>query len=140
MQIGQDRGGFYSYAWLENLAGCRIRNADRIIPESQTLKAGDPVRLHPDAPPLTAMVVDPCRAIVLGGGAAASPAFDGTWGFYVREVDGATRLLTRSRWAWNPGPLPWLGYRCLLEPAHFLMERKMLLTLKACAERAEQSR
>src|SRR5918994_7083921 len=22
-QIGQDRGGFYSYEWLENLAGCR---------------------------------------------------------------------------------------------------------------------
>ena len=32
-QIGQDRGGFYSYEWLENLAGCRMRNADRIHPE-----------------------------------------------------------------------------------------------------------
>ena len=25
--IGQDRGGFYSYEWPENLAGCRMRNA-----------------------------------------------------------------------------------------------------------------
>jgi hypothetical protein len=24
-QIGQDRAGFYSYEWLENLAGCRMR-------------------------------------------------------------------------------------------------------------------
>ena len=32
-QIGQDRGGFYSYEWLENLAGCRMRNADRVHPE-----------------------------------------------------------------------------------------------------------
>jgi len=32
-QIGQDRGGFYSYEWLENLAGCEMRNADRVHPE-----------------------------------------------------------------------------------------------------------
>ena len=32
-QIGQDRGAFYSYAWLENLAGCRLRNADHIHPD-----------------------------------------------------------------------------------------------------------
>ena len=23
-QLGQDRGGFYSYEWLENLAGCEM--------------------------------------------------------------------------------------------------------------------
>src|ERR1035437_10048332 len=28
-QIGQGRGGFYSYTWLENLVGCKIVNADR---------------------------------------------------------------------------------------------------------------
>ena len=143
VQIGQDKGGFYSYAWLENLASCRVHNADRIIAEYQTLKTGTPVRLHPAAPPLTAMIVQPCRAIVLVTEAASalSPAFGGTWGFYVGKVDDTTtRLLIRSRWAWNPGLLSWFGYRCLLEPAHFLMERKMMLTLKASAERATQSR
>ena len=25
-QTGQDRGGFYSYTWLENLAGCQMTN------------------------------------------------------------------------------------------------------------------
>src|ERR1041385_7104203 len=34
-QIGQDRGGFYSYTWLENLAGCRMHNARRIYSEWQ---------------------------------------------------------------------------------------------------------
>jgi hypothetical protein len=29
-QLGQDRGGFYSYEWLENLAGCEMKNADRV--------------------------------------------------------------------------------------------------------------
>ena len=30
VQIGQDRGGFYSYDWLENLAGCDLHSADEI--------------------------------------------------------------------------------------------------------------
>ena len=46
-QIGQDRGGFYSYEWLENLAGCRLRNADRIHPEWQERSVGETVLLHP---------------------------------------------------------------------------------------------
>src|SRR5690348_7187678 len=33
VQMGQGRGGFYTYAWLENLAGLRISNADQILPE-----------------------------------------------------------------------------------------------------------
>ena len=32
-QLGQNRAGFYSYAWLENLFGLGVRNADRIHPE-----------------------------------------------------------------------------------------------------------
>lgn len=40
-QLGQDRGGFYSYAWLENLAGARIRNADIIVPAWQERSVGE---------------------------------------------------------------------------------------------------
>jgi hypothetical protein len=39
-QLGQGRGGFYSYDFLENLAGCDIHSADRIIPEWQDVKIG----------------------------------------------------------------------------------------------------
>lgn len=45
-QIDQDRGGFYSYEWLENLAGCRTRNADRIHVEWQRREVGEMVLLH----------------------------------------------------------------------------------------------
>ncbi|HYY98397.1 MAG TPA: hypothetical protein VE642_07400, partial [Pyrinomonadaceae bacterium] len=83
VQMGQDRGGFYSYTWLENLVGCRMRNAGRIIPEFQQLQAGDAVRLHPKAPPLPVLICEPPRALVLGSN-TASP---GTWGFYLKEVD-----------------------------------------------------
>ena len=42
-QMGQGRGGFYSYDWLENLIGLDIHTADHIIPEFQALKIGDPI-------------------------------------------------------------------------------------------------
>jgi hypothetical protein len=45
-QIGQDRGGFYSYLWPENVAGCRMRNADRFHPEWQHRGVGESVLLH----------------------------------------------------------------------------------------------
>jgi hypothetical protein len=31
-QVGRERGGFYSYAWLENLIGADIRNVYQRIP------------------------------------------------------------------------------------------------------------
>jgi hypothetical protein len=40
-QLGQDRGGFYSYEWLENLAGGNMKNADRIHPEWQHRQLGE---------------------------------------------------------------------------------------------------
>ena len=47
-QLGQGRGGFYSYDALENLVGCDIHSADRVVPEWQDLKVGDQVHLHPE--------------------------------------------------------------------------------------------
>jgi len=43
VQLGEDRGGFYSYAALERLLGLRVHNADRIHPEWQDLTVGDTV-------------------------------------------------------------------------------------------------
>ena len=131
VQIGQDKGGFYSYAWLENLVGCQLRNADRVLPEFQHLNVGDTVRLHPQAPPLPVLICEPPRTLVLGN----NMEFPGTWGFYLKESDGGgTRLIVRGRGEWGPGLLNWLGAHVLLEPAHFIMERKMLLGIKSRAE------
>jgi hypothetical protein len=46
-QLGQGRGGFYSYDFLENLAGCDIHSADRIVSEWQDIRIGDQIRLAP---------------------------------------------------------------------------------------------
>ena len=139
VQVGQDQGGFHSFSWLENLVGCGLQNADRILPDCQTLRVGDGGRLHPKAPPLPVLIVERYRAIVLGGSgeepaAPASPTI-GTWGFYLREVDPrTTRLLLRGRRRRSPGPLSWAYRYLLLETAHFVTERKMMLGIKARAE------
>lgn len=39
-QIGQDRGGFYSYDLLENLVGCEMPTEDYLRPEKQSWQLG----------------------------------------------------------------------------------------------------
>jgi hypothetical protein len=48
VQMGQGRGGLYTYEWIENLLGARIHNLDHIDPELQQLAVGDHVRLTPE--------------------------------------------------------------------------------------------
>jgi hypothetical protein len=120
-QIGQDRGGFYSYEWLENLAGCHMRNADRVHPEWQAREPGDTVPLHPAAG-LKLRRFEPYRSL----------AFEGGWYFVLEPLSHRrTRLLARSR---TPRGVGRLIYSALLEIPHFVMERKMLKGIKARAE------
>jgi hypothetical protein len=44
-QIGEDRGGFYSYSWLERAAGAHIHNANTVHSEWQNIRVGDTVWL-----------------------------------------------------------------------------------------------
>src|SRR4249919_3270234 len=77
-QLGQGRGGFYSYDFLENLAGCDIRSAERIVPEWQHLGVGDRVMLAPQVG-LVVALVESGRSLVLRGGmprGAAAPPYD----------------------------------------------------------------
>ena len=68
VQIGQGRGGLYSYDALENLIGCRIDSAERIVPELQHLAVGDLVRLGPERYPAFRVVeLEPARSLVLVG-------------------------------------------------------------------------
>ncbi len=139
VQLGQDRGGFYSYDWLERLVGDRIRNADRIHAEWQHIAAGDLVRAtQPDylggrlGSDLGWRVVEvvPGRALVLEN-----------WGaFVVQPIDANTsRFYVRSRGPGTPslaavvfGPLNVLVF----EPAHFIMERGMMRGVRDRAEAA----
>lgn len=135
-QLGQGRGGFYSYDVLENLVGCAIRSADRVVPEWQDVKVGDEVKLAPEAG-LGVSVVEQGRALVLRGGVpmgAAPPPYDFTWSFALREEPGGTtRLLVRERYAYSRRWAP-----LLVEPVaavSFLMTQRMLRGIRDRAER-----
>jgi hypothetical protein len=138
-QLGQGRGGFYSYDALENLVGCDIHSADRVVPGWQDLKVGDQVKLHPEVG-LGVAVVEQGRALVLRGGVpmgAVPPPYDFTWAFVVREQpDGTTRLLVRERYAYTKR---WAGF--LVEPVAvvaFVMTQRMLRGIRDRAERGGQ--
>jgi hypothetical protein len=136
-QLGQARGGFYSYDALENMVGCDIHSADRIVPEWQDIKVGDQVKLAPQVP-LRVTNVERDQALVLSGGVPvgnAPPPYDFTWAFVLRQQqDGTTRLLTRERYRylrrWSP---------FLVEPVEavsFMMTQKMLRGIRYRAEAA----
>ena len=58
-----------------------------------------------------------------------------SWGFYlIGQADGATRLVERWRANYTPTVMNAAFYRVFLEPGAFLMQRKMLLGIKARAE------
>jgi len=137
VQIGQGRGGFYSYAWLENLVGCEIVNAETIHPEWQDLKSGDALRLHPKMPGMPVTTVEKNRALVVGGkGSPEQHLPSVSWAFVVEPASGnATRLLIRWRSHTGSSVRDLVFNKYLLEPIHFTMERKMMLGIRERVER-----
>lgn len=136
-QLGQGRGGFYSYDELENLIGCDIHSADRVMPELQGVAVGDEIRLAPPVA-LEVVVADPGRALVLRGAVApgaAAPPYDFTWAFVLRPGrDGGTRLVVRERYLYRVG---WA--RLLVEPVSvvsWFMSQRMLRGIRDRAQAA----
>lgn len=142
-QLGQDRGGFYSYEVLEDLAGTDMTNADRILPDEQEWKPGDKLWMYPPGKlvnvggvPLRAHV--PERALVFATRQLQTPQdqpHDGTWAFVLEPIGSErTRFLVRSR-AKVAGTGFWAGFETFVfQPMHFVMERKMMKELAARAE------
>ena len=137
VQMGVDRGGLYSYLFVENtLLRLGVTNADRIVPEWQKRELGEivwlgaPEHWSGNAKQIVAAIEPESHYIMTGeedwkrlqaGGTA-----NGTWGFILeRLAENRSRLIARSRYS---APPP--GF----ELVHFIMERKMLLRLKELAE------
>jgi hypothetical protein len=137
-QMGEDRGGLYSYDWLENLAGLEFHSADRIVPEWQTVQVGGIVRFAPRQDTLVVTQVEPNHCLVwrVLNPSTHQPA-DATWAFVIRPIDAThTRLIQRFRFGAGPRWLGTIFYTALIEIPHFVMERKMLLGIRARAEQA----
>ncbi|ORB28628.1 SRPBCC family protein [Mycolicibacterium parafortuitum] len=139
VQMGQDRGGLYSFTRLENAAGLHYRNADRIHPEWQKLRVGDCVRLAPpgwlglgDGVALEVADVDEPAAIVLRATPPAS-RWEMVWSFHlVPHGQDRCRLIVRSRLALrHPGDVLWAE---LFGPARAFLTRGILIGIKRRAE------
>lgn len=139
VQIGQERGGFYSYDRLENLFGLQIKNTDEIKAEWQKLEVGDFVRSahkgwlggrFDDLAGWFVVGLEANRVLVL-----RDEIEKGSWAFILRPLgERQTRLIIRARGDAAASFSRKLFHYGFFEPAHFIMERKMLLTLKEKAE------
>lgn len=129
LTIGQDRAGFLSNDYLENLTGANIHNADALRPEWQQRAIGDRVPMGSPAQQAmfgpatltTIRVLEPERAI------ADTP------GRFVLLPQGAssTRLLIRES---LDDPLRAGALWVVWDPMHFVMEQRMLQGIKERAE------
>ena len=140
-QLGEDRGGFYSYARLENLFGLHIRNADQIHPEWQGIEAGDSIY----ATPRGWLGFDRRFGWRVARAEPSRLLFLDQWGAFVLVADGEgrTRLIVRTRGGdtdrLQDVLLAPVGL-VLGEPTHFIMERRMLLTIKRLAANSDLRR
>lgn len=144
-QIGQGRGGFYSYTWLENLMGLDMHNTDRILPAHQDIRPDDVIPLAPGGFGLPVAQAEPERLLVLHGDtrdrrddmvpiARPSDYVNVSWGFYLFPEGNGTRLVERWRADYNPSLWNRFFYPAVMEPGAFLLQRSMLLGLKRRAE------
>ncbi len=136
VQIGENRGGFYSYDVVERLVGARIRNADVIHPQWQELQVGDTVWLaqrYGHSARQVVAEVEPMSHLVLMSppdyqrmhrGEKAS----GAWAFYLIPQGGQTRLVARG----IGGPVGQSAF----DIVHFVMERGMLRGIRRRAQSA----
>lgn len=128
VQIGYGRGGWYSYDWIDNDGKPSARTID---PALQDLDVGDRIEMVPGLGPVVMEIV-PNEYLVSGGP-------DDRWCLALYPTAGGTRLVSRWHQAWKRS-VATLFWTMLSDPGSFVMERKMLLTLKERAESTARAR
>lgn len=143
VQFGLGRAGFYSYELLERLAGIPVRNVEVILPACQSLQIGDELKLHPKAPGIPVGALERERHICYreAGAGDDGPAPDPrrSWSMYIESTSpDSCRLFLRSC-------IEELRERNLAKrvglafepPIDFVMEQRMLRTIRRLAESLE---
>ena len=140
VQIGYQRGGLYSYDWLDRLFGFLDRpSSTHVLLEFQQLAVGDKIPWDKRGTEMTAAVVEPPSALALS---LQTRGFVWVWQFGLYSIAGRrTRFVSRGTQHVPSGPLWWLFMR-ISEPAAFIMTRRFMLGVKQRAEalRAQSGR
>ena len=135
-QLGQGRGGLYSYVWLEHALGIDIANLEVVDPALQSPRVGDRIGFVQEGypAPLQYEVVE----VVTGShlviaGPRGEPTVGSSSAYVVRpQADGTTRLLIRAR----SSSLGGFGDAVMkvVEPLAYAMERRQLESIALLAE------
>ena len=132
-QIGQDRAGFYSYRWLENLFGAQMPNYCCRVHQWSTREVGQKLRMAPvkrfgPIAQMDIISVVPNRSLVAVNA-------EGTWSFILVPLnDQSCRLIARGTWVPARNPLLRFIRRAVFDPIHYTMEWKMLRRIKELVE------
>ncbi len=130
VQLGFGKAGWYSYDWIDN----DFRpSATQILPESQDLAVGDTILMMPGMG-FEVRAIDPERSIV-------SVLEDGSMSWCLALYptgNDCTRLVSRWRPRFEITPATFLMI-ALSEPGAFIMEQKMLRSIRDRAEAHRES-
>jgi len=145
LQMGTDRGGWYSWDRLDNFGR---RSTGTIHPEWQDLAVGDHLAATPDGSQWWEVAaLEPEQFLGLRmsldlRGRPFDPAgrrpryfTDSLWGFALRDTaDGRTRLIVSGYWSFRPKWLQPLLSVVVLEPSHWVMQTRQFANLRRLAE------
>lgn len=143
MQLGCDRGGWYSIDILDNGGKPSV---DHLVEGWETRKVGDKLAATPAQDGFfDVYAVGQEQHFVIGGEYEQSMfgggPFKMSWAFVLQPIGlDATRLLTRVRGALEPKWADWLMGNVIYPPVHAIMQTAELKNIKRLAERDAQAR
>jgi hypothetical protein len=132
VQMGNGRGGLYSYDWIDLLIGAIDQpSVSRVLPEYQNLHVGD-VMPYAKGSNFVVRVLEANRFLVIQLSLPDETNVVQSWGLYSMDAT-HTRLVLRVRAAFKITALR-LPLMTILDPAEGVMVRKQLLGIKRRAE------
>jgi len=126
VQLGYGKAGWYSYDWIDNDFQS---SAARIIPDYQDLAVGDKILMMPEMGFVVESIDEPKSIVsILEDGSTS-------WCLALYPEGAASRLVSRWRPKFEQTPATFF-MTVLAEPGTFIMEQKMLRTIRDRVETA----
>ena len=132
-QIGQDRAGFYSYRWLENLVRAEMPDIRHIVPKWSKREKGQSLVMAPTSRFGSIATMQLVEAVEYRHLIFSNR--EGAWAFILEPMDNMNcRLVFRGTWIPSRSLVGRAARVLLFDPIHYIMEWKMARTIKQLAE------